>query len=163
MQCPFLNRFTASFIRNYAETLCQSYGSHCPVVGKTLGAGEKKLSLVAASVTRSYSTGANANAGAAAGAPASADPVKATSTSETFPYERFFNEQIMKKKRDHSYRVFKKVNRLAGMSYYNGSNVLPSTEEMLKDTYDRMTKLWQDGYRKRHAHMLGPRQVSLKF
>jgi len=65
MQCPFLNRFTASFIRNYAETLCQSYGSHCPVVGKTLGAGEKKLSLVAASVTRSYSTGANANAGAA--------------------------------------------------------------------------------------------------
>jgi len=114
MQCPFLNRFTASFIRNYAETLCQSYGSHCPVVGKTLGAGEKKLSLVAASVTRSYSTGANANAGAAAGAPASADPVKATSTSETFPYERFFNEQIMKKKRDHSYRVFKKVNRLAG-------------------------------------------------
>jgi len=49
------------------------------------------------------------------------------------------------------------------MSYYNGSNVLPSTEEMLKDTYDRMTKLWQDGYRKRHAHMLGPRQVSLKF
>lgn len=31
----------------------------------------------------------------------------------TFPYERFFNEQILKKKKDHSYRVFKKVNRLA--------------------------------------------------
>ncbi|XP_037713560.1 senecionine N-oxygenase [Drosophila subpulchrella] len=45
------------------------------------------------------------------------------------------------------------------MSYYNGSNELPSTEEMLKDTYDRMTKIWHDGYRKRHAHMLGPRQI----
>ncbi|XP_023706857.1 5-aminolevulinate synthase, erythroid-specific, mitochondrial isoform X2 [Cryptotermes secundus] len=32
---------------------------------------------------------------------------------ETFPYEEFFHEQIMRKKKDHSYRVFKKVNRLA--------------------------------------------------
>jgi len=31
----------------------------------------------------------------------------------TFPYDDFFHEQIMKKKRDHSYRVFKKVARLA--------------------------------------------------
>lgn len=31
-----------------------------------------------------------------------------------FPYENFFHQQIMKKKKDHSYRVFKKVNRLAG-------------------------------------------------
>ncbi|KAJ1520081.1 hypothetical protein ONE63_004304 [Megalurothrips usitatus] len=30
-----------------------------------------------------------------------------------FQYEDFFHEQIMRKKQDHSYRVFKKVNRLA--------------------------------------------------
>ncbi|CAG0899137.1 unnamed protein product [Darwinula stevensoni] len=30
-----------------------------------------------------------------------------------FPYEQFFNEEILKKKRDHSYRVFKKVLRNA--------------------------------------------------
>jgi 5-aminolevulinate synthase len=30
-----------------------------------------------------------------------------------FGYEDFFKEQIMKKKLDHSYRVFKKVNRIA--------------------------------------------------
>lgn len=30
-----------------------------------------------------------------------------------FPYEEFFHDQIMKKKKDHSYRIFKKVNRLA--------------------------------------------------
>ncbi|KFM82138.1 5-aminolevulinate synthase, nonspecific, mitochondrial, partial [Stegodyphus mimosarum] len=37
-----------------------------------------------------------------------------TEKAEEFQYEDFFREQIDKKKRDHSYRVFKKVNRLAG-------------------------------------------------
>ena len=32
---------------------------------------------------------------------------------ESFHYEDFFKSQIMKKKLDHSYRVFKKVNRNA--------------------------------------------------
>ncbi|KAG8238252.1 hypothetical protein J437_LFUL017816, partial [Ladona fulva] len=32
---------------------------------------------------------------------------------EKFAYENFFHEQINKKKKDHSYRIFKKVNRLA--------------------------------------------------
>ena len=31
-----------------------------------------------------------------------------------FQYESFFHNQILKKKKDHSYRIFKKVNRLAG-------------------------------------------------
>lgn len=30
-----------------------------------------------------------------------------------FPYNKFFQEQILRKKRDHSYRVFKKVARSA--------------------------------------------------
>lgn len=38
---------------------------------------------------------------------------KEEGTPETFPYEAFFHEQIMKKKNDHSYRIFKKVNRMA--------------------------------------------------
>lgn len=33
--------------------------------------------------------------------------------SKDFPYEDFFHGQIRKKKEDHSYRIFKKVNRLA--------------------------------------------------
>ncbi|XP_055642485.1 5-aminolevulinate synthase, erythroid-specific, mitochondrial isoform X1 [Toxorhynchites rutilus septentrionalis] len=33
--------------------------------------------------------------------------------SRPFGYEQFFHDQIMRKKKDHSYRVFKKVNRLA--------------------------------------------------
>lgn len=33
---------------------------------------------------------------------------------DIFPYNKFFHDQIMRKKLDHSYRVFKKVNRMAG-------------------------------------------------
>lgn len=32
---------------------------------------------------------------------------------DAFPYQNFFQEQILKKKRDHSYRIFKKVARFA--------------------------------------------------
>lgn len=34
--------------------------------------------------------------------------------SGVFAYDKFFHQQIMKKKKEHSYRIFKKVNRLAG-------------------------------------------------
>jgi len=37
----------------------------------------------------------------------------ASAPSKPFEYEAFFRDQIRKKKDDHSYRVFKKVNRLA--------------------------------------------------
>lgn len=35
------------------------------------------------------------------------------SCGDVYPYETLFREQIMRKKQDHSYRIFKKVNRLA--------------------------------------------------
>ncbi|XP_014257108.1 5-aminolevulinate synthase, erythroid-specific, mitochondrial isoform X2 [Cimex lectularius] len=38
---------------------------------------------------------------------------KKTEPAEPFPYQNFFHDQIMKKKKDHSYRVFKKINRNA--------------------------------------------------
>ena len=34
-------------------------------------------------------------------------------TGPGFDYETFFQDQIQKKKLDHSYRIFKKVNRMA--------------------------------------------------
>ncbi|EDV36272.1 uncharacterized protein Dana_GF12882, isoform B [Drosophila ananassae] len=45
------------------------------------------------------------------------------------------------------------------LSYYKGSNVLPSKEEMQKDTQEKMEKIWSEGCRRRHAHMLGPKQI----
>lgn len=113
MQCPFLNRFNANYLRNYADILYHSYGTFCPVVGKSINnATEKKLSLVKASscmseTRRSYSPKSTSVAKNTA-----RDDVR--NMNSTFQYEQFFNEQILKKKRDHSYRVFKRVNRLAG-------------------------------------------------
>lgn len=39
-------------------------------------------------------------------------------SNRSFPYENFFHEQIMRKKKDYSYRVFKKVSRLAGAGQF---------------------------------------------
>lgn len=40
--------------------------------------------------------------------------VKIKESENTFAYDEFFHQQILKKKKEHSYRIFKKVNRLAG-------------------------------------------------
>lgn len=42
----------------------------------------------------------------------------AASRDTSFQYERFFHEQIARKKQDYSYRVFKKVSRLAGVGQF---------------------------------------------
>jgi 5-aminolevulinate synthase len=42
------------------------------------------------------------------------DHIEVKEQASSFDYEPFFNSQIQKKKMDHSYRVFKKVNRKAG-------------------------------------------------
>lgn len=116
MQCPFLNRFNANYLRNYADILYHSYGTFCPVAGKAIAkVAEKKLSLVKSSSSclsmtrRSYSTKGNSVATSTA-----RDDVSNDHADSTFQYEKFFNDQILKKKRDHSYRIFKRVNRLAG-------------------------------------------------
>lgn len=60
----------------------------------------------------------------------SAVPVNGVkSENETFGYENFFREQILKKKQDHSYRVFKKVNRLAGQGLFPHALEYSTAEE----------------------------------
>ncbi|KAH8403469.1 hypothetical protein KR222_001156 [Zaprionus bogoriensis] len=116
MQCPFLNRFNANYLRNYADILYHSYGMFCPVVGKKMNnvSEKKKLSLVTstsglAMSTRSYSSKRYSTETNSAQNDVSDDRGKSS-----FQYDKFFNEQILRKKKDHSYRVFKRVNRLAG-------------------------------------------------
>lgn len=45
-------------------------------------------------------------------------PPSAVTEDGSFPYERFFHDQIARKKQDYSYRVFKKVSRLAGTGQF---------------------------------------------
>jgi 5-aminolevulinate synthase len=52
-----------------------------------------------------------------------------------FQYESFFEEQIQKKKLDHSYRIFKKVNRSAmdfPAARYSSANVRQRPISVLK-------------------------------
>ncbi|GJQ68115.1 Alas [Trypoxylus dichotomus] len=122
MPCPFLARLTSTYVKNYGPTLVKMYGNQCPVMSKALHTLESESN-----------TNAKENQ-----APINACPflsevnnvVKEVEkqdvielneedhdqkvTKEVFPYEQFFFQQIIKKKKDHSYRIFKKVNRLAG-------------------------------------------------
>lgn len=54
----------------------------------------------------------------AAAVAAAATPPSAVTADGSFPYERFFHDQIARKKQDYSYRVFKKVSRLAGIGQF---------------------------------------------
>uniref|UniRef100_A0AAG5D1I0 Flavin-containing monooxygenase n=1 Tax=Anopheles atroparvus TaxID=41427 RepID=A0AAG5D1I0_ANOAO len=44
------------------------------------------------------------------------------------------------------------------LKYFSGSRRLPSGRAMLEDMGREMEDRWQRGYRKRHAHMMGPEQ-----
>lgn len=134
MPCPFLTRLSANYVRNYAPILLKTYGSQCPVVSRTISSLQNPP-IANVSTT----TNANANVAEAVEQPMNAPvandtkcPFLSTSSSTSniirtvdntvedipservFGYENFFHEQIQRKKQDHSYRVFKKVSRLAG-------------------------------------------------
>lgn len=128
MPCPFLTRLSASYVRNYAPILLKTYGNQCPVVSRTISSLQNPP-------IANVSTTTNANAAEMVAQPTNANDTKCPFLSSSaasniisnvddtvedipnervFGYENFFHEQIQRKKQDHSYRVFKKVSRLAG-------------------------------------------------
>ncbi|XP_050737070.1 5-aminolevulinate synthase, erythroid-specific, mitochondrial-like isoform X2 [Eriocheir sinensis] len=118
MSCPFLSRLPGQFVMNYCRTLVRQYGEMCPVVTSVLPSrsftslsstqdpeGEKKCPFLRSNgVVKQASREVQ-------------EDVIDLSTREqevhSFPYNEFFQKQIAQKKADHSYRVFKKVIRLA--------------------------------------------------
>lgn len=131
MPCPFLSRLSASYVRNYAEPLLQTYGSQCPVIARSIfssPAADASASQVTTGGTTPASTQKVVDStpsttpavtqvrklASMQQQPKLVDEVVPEIDSKTsFPYEEFFHDQISRKKQDHSYRVFKKVNRLA--------------------------------------------------
>lgn len=148
MPCPFLTRLNASYVRNYAPVLLKTYGHQCPAVARavsTLQTGgtstgstnttannqvQEKVektpnrnlsSMPQTDVKLHQSEGNEKKCPFLATTPLVKEvneEIQDIPNNRTFPYEEFFHEQIMKKKRDHSYRVFKKVNRLAGQNQF---------------------------------------------
>ncbi|XP_026466616.1 5-aminolevulinate synthase, nonspecific, mitochondrial-like [Ctenocephalides felis] len=136
MPCPFLTRFSSNYLRNYAPNLLKNYAQFCPVAANAMSSvsqGQMQEGQTQATATKSDLLG-----------PQSCPFLKESSKSlvkevsqeikddildstvdslenkddSLYPYEQFFREQIMRKKKDHSYRVFKKVNRLAGVGQF---------------------------------------------
>lgn len=129
MTCPFLSRLPSQFVKNYSSKLLKTYGEHCPV------ASTANHALL--NVNKEANTNNNScPAVGLPGVPGSKCPVAGLATSQAvdrpvrpiqafeddievkeknqvFGYETFFEDQIQKKKMDHSYRIFKKVNRMA--------------------------------------------------
>ncbi|XP_054259779.1 5-aminolevulinate synthase, erythroid-specific, mitochondrial-like isoform X2 [Macrosteles quadrilineatus] len=119
MPCPFLSRLPSAYVRNYGLNLLKNLGSHCPVVSRlaaSISSSDQAAQLEGLATRCPFLAEVTTPVVKEASQEQQADVMEfpdKTSIESTFPYEDFFHEQIMRKKRDHSYRVFKKVARLA--------------------------------------------------
>lgn len=121
MPCPFLTRLSANYVRNYGSSLITNYRQHCPVMSRLFSTVAESEDLEAQSTSESVQNqcpflSRERDAVKQASPAVEEDVINlgvADNEKGQFPYEEFFQEQIMRKKKDHSYRVFKKVNRLA--------------------------------------------------
>lgn len=97
MACPFLSSLSVSYVKNHGSLLVKQFVQQCPVMGRglsTLPSSPLKDVTVECPVAHQ-------------------ELIKEPVPAKQFPYEQFFRDQINLKKKDHSYRIFKKVNRLA--------------------------------------------------
>ncbi|XP_015112772.1 5-aminolevulinate synthase, erythroid-specific, mitochondrial [Diachasma alloeum] len=118
MPCPFLTRLSANYVRNYGASLLMNYRQHCPVMSRassTLSETAEASPEASPPVKQCPFLSKEKDAIKEASSAVEEDVINLGHYPKPaiFPYEEFFSEQIKRKKEDHSYRVFKKVNRLA--------------------------------------------------
>lgn len=108
MPCPFLKSLSPAYVRNYGTNLLKQYGSYCPILTRgfrTLGDDETKCPFIQQNSIVSE-------------APKEMTEDIHSRSGPSYSYEKFFNQQISAKKKDYSYRVFRKVSRLAAEGVY---------------------------------------------
>ncbi|XP_059090299.1 5-aminolevulinate synthase, erythroid-specific, mitochondrial-like isoform X1 [Tigriopus californicus] len=118
MPCPFARKLPTTFLKNYAGSLVKTYGDQCPAIRRAVATFHQPGPNVDATLNMAQKCPFLANA---VEEPESVIKMASPSISEdiviqqktAFEYEGFFQGQILKKKLDHSYRVFKKVIRSA--------------------------------------------------
>nr|XP_050851366.1 5-aminolevulinate synthase, erythroid-specific, mitochondrial isoform X3 [Vespula vulgaris] len=122
MPCPFLTRLSANYVRNYGTSVLMNYRQHCPVMSRlssTLVEDTTEAQIPHEPIENHCPfLSKEPDAIKEASLTMEEDVIDLIAKEKTkeeihFPYQQFFHEQIIKKKKDHSYRVFKKVNRLA--------------------------------------------------
>lgn len=118
MTCPLLNRLSVNYVRNYGASLITNYRQHCPVMSMLTSSLSNGPSIETSTDYRPLSNPSinecpfltkERHAIKEANAAVKEDIIHLTSDSKdngTFPYEQHFHEQIMKKKMDHSYRLY---------------------------------------------------------
>lgn len=111
MPCPFLSKLTRNFVRSNASEL-RTFVQHCPIASNVANRAisDQPSSRAASSMPDLKKLDVDA----AAPVP----PPAADAAAPLTNYDRHFEALIRKKKADHSYRIFKKVNRLAGVDKF---------------------------------------------
>lgn len=103
--------------------MIMSYRQHCPVMSRLSSTSAEENHQIQEAIENKCPFLSKERNAIKQASPAMEEDVISLSNTQKktekkedqhFPYEEFFHKQIMKKKMDHSYRVFKKVNRLAG-------------------------------------------------
>lgn len=117
-QCPFISRLNPLFVKNYSTSLAKMYADHCPFLSRHLSTTNGKENFSSENVAKKCPFLSHVKPTMkAASLEMQNDVINLASSEKTnedaFPYQEFFKDQIAKKKRDHSYRIYKKVNRLA--------------------------------------------------
>jgi len=135
MQCPFISKLPANFIQNYATSVVKQYVEYCPIMTRHVASMSRVTQSSCPFLARGASTAVHKlvdESSAVKGCPFIGESYKLISKDiaediinidqftqekkdpeDVFGYEEFFHGQIMKKKNDHTYRVFKKVLRNA--------------------------------------------------
>lgn len=117
MRCPFLSKLSSNYVRNYGSSLLlNNYRQYCPVTSRPCSSVSVKPSLDEKAGGKEEfqcpellrGLRANGNDEELASSRRQSKKLRAT-----YPYEEHFRDEILRKKLDHSYRVFKRVNRLA--------------------------------------------------
>ncbi|XP_054265249.1 5-aminolevulinate synthase, non-specific, mitochondrial-like [Macrosteles quadrilineatus] len=136
MPCPFLKCLPSTYVHNYCDLL-KVFWSHCPVMSRLVFGNSRNITTQSsvAFATKCPSLddirevrqktqeddiehpdeaaiGEERKQRSDIKNSPEKSPMKQDIGSK-FNYEDFFHDQIIRKKRDHSYRVFKKVSRLA--------------------------------------------------
>ncbi|XP_050527444.1 5-aminolevulinate synthase, erythroid-specific, mitochondrial isoform X2 [Daktulosphaira vitifoliae] len=121
MACPFMSKLPSNYVKNYVSSLIKTYGQSCPVASRflnigspTYGAIEEQNQTLEDNKKCPFLEEVHSKAVKKISKEIKEDIIEPkTETGTIYNYEQFFHEQIMRKKMDHSYRIFKKVNRLA--------------------------------------------------
>ncbi|OAD59097.1 5-aminolevulinate synthase, erythroid-specific, mitochondrial, partial [Eufriesea mexicana] len=123
MSCPFLTQFSTNYICNYGTSLIMNYRQLCPVMSQFFSQSSNQVNnaetqQIEEVINNQCPFLAKKHNAVKVASPMIKEDIISVSSIDlkektNFPYEEFFHEQIMKKKKDHSYRIFKKVNRLA--------------------------------------------------